>query len=372
MTRALWRLTCLLLVAAPVRAAEPGQNLKAKPPASVAPADATTIDELLLRGAEPIALIDLVEEALDDLAFDLAQLDAQAVSPMAVKAVTVSPNLRSAFARSLETRVTSVVATATQIRQVHCAQCRALRSRVIDGEWVVQLGAVTAKDVAALGDSLGATTFLELDLSYSRQANAMDLQARVVRASDSVILWSESYASDGTTAALLRGRERVKSRSERREELDRLIQGKPYYGHAVMLGTTILPWDMPGRSSVVGMAGGYRLFERFGPDRKNLFGLQLEGFFNINAPLLGAFVGAAFQREISTKSLFLPEVRVGGAAGGFLVGTEGNSFYAEGSADMMLKFRFGLGVSLLYLYPAQYLGYDLGGLGFRARLTFNW
>lgn len=365
-------LVCLLLVAVPARAAEPGQGLKAKQPAGMPAADVTSVDELLLRGAEPIALVDLVEEALDDLAFDLAQLDAQAVSPMAIRAVTVSPNLRSAFARSLETRATSVVASATTIRQVHCAQCRALRSRVVDGEWVVQLGAVTAKDLAALGESLNATSFLELDLSYSRQANAMDLQARLVRASDSAILWSESYSSDGTTAALLRGRERVKSRSERREELDRLIQGKPYYGHGVMLGTTILPWDMPGRSSIIGLSGGYRLFERFGAERKNLFGLQLEGFFNINAPLLGAFVGAAFQREISTKSLFLPEVRVGGAAGGFLVGTEGNSFYAEGSADLMLKFRFGVGVSVLYLYPAQYLNYDLGGLGFRARLTFNW
>jgi hypothetical protein len=237
---------------------------------------------------------------------------------------------------------------------------------------VVQLGAVSQEDVAKLGTSLGATSFLEIDFSYSRQANAMDLQARLVRASDSVILWSESYSSDATTAALLRGRERVKSRSERRDELDRLIQGRPYYGHGVAVGTTILPWDMPGRSSVVGLSGGYRLYERFGPDRKNLFGLQLDGFFNINAPLLGAFIGAAFQREISTKSLFLPEVRVGGSVGGFLVGTEGNSFYAEGSADLMMKFRFGVGVSVLYLYPATYLGYDLGGLGFRARLTFNW
>lgn len=368
-----WLLAGTLVVSASAVAAEPGQNLKvAEEKAPDPAAEFTSVDELLLRGAEPIALIELVEEALDDLVFDLSKLEVDAVSPLAIRAVTVSPNLRSSFARELETRATSAIATATTLRQVHCAQCRALRSRVEDGDWVVRLGPVTKGDVAKLGKDLGVTTFLEIDFSYSRQANAMDLQARVVRAADSNILWSESYSSDGTTAALLRGRERIKSRSERRDELDRLIQGKPYYGHGVMLGTTILPWDMPGRSSVVGMSGGYRLFERFGADRKNLFGLQLEGFFNISAPLLGAFVGAAFQREISTKSLFLPEVRLGGAVGGFLVGTEGNSFFGELSADLMMKFRFGAGVSLLYLYPAQYLGYDLGGLGFRARLTFNW
>lgn len=338
----------------------------------VKPAPDRSVDQLLRHGKNTIALSTLVDELIDDVVHDLGRLDAEQISPLAIRAVDVSPNLKAAFARSLEAKLTAAVAQSTELSQVHCAACRAMRSRVEGDAWVITLGPVDQDDLRRLGESLGVKSFLEVDFDYGSGVNAVSLTSRIVRASDGRLLWSESYGSDSTTAALVRGKERNQTRDERRAELQRLIEGRPYYGQAAFLGTALIPWDHPVLGSLTGLTGGYRLYERFGPEKRSLFGLQLEGFMNLQAPLLGGFVSALFLQEISVKSLHLPEIRVGGGLGGFLVGTEGNSFYGEVVAEAMLKFRFGVSASVFYMYPAEYLGYDLGGFGVKARLTFNW
>lgn len=331
----------------------------------------TAVDEVILRGANTIAISTLVDEAVDELVHDLRKLDENLVSPVAIRTVTVSSNLKAAFAQDLEARLVAALSQSTNLALVHCAACRALRSRVENGAWVVSMGPVDARELARLGESIGARTFLEIDYSYWSGTNTTALQARLVRASDSHILWSESYASDETTAALLRGSERSKSREERRQELERMMEGRPYYGYAAGLGTGYLSWDRPA-GGVTGGTAMIRLYEKFGPNRESSFGLQVQGFVNLSAPLFGAFVGAVFMHDLSAPSLHLPELRVGGGLGGWLIGTEGNSFYVEGLAQMMLKFRFGLEAAVIYLKPTKYLETDLGGLGARAGLVFVW
>jgi hypothetical protein len=332
----------------------------------------TDIDEMILRGASTIPISTLVDETIDDLVHDLNALDVTRVSPMAIRTVEVSPNLKATFAHDLENRVIAAIAQATTIKQVSCAECRALRSHVENGEWVVKLGPVNQKDLAQLGESLAVRSFLEIDFSFESGLNAIITRARLVRASDSAVLWSESYTSDTSTASLLRGRDRIQSRDERRDELQRLIEARPSFGYAAMLGVTFIPWGNPERNPLTGITGGFRLFERFGPQKKQLFGLDVQGFVNVPAPLLGAFAGMTYQYEITDKSLLLPEIRVGGTIGGFVVGSEGNSFFGEAGVEVMMKFRLGLGASLFYMLPVTYRSFDLGGLGYRVKMMFVW
>lgn len=330
------------------------------------------IDELLVRGAEPVAIMELVEDTVDDLVADLAKLDAAQLSPLAVRSIELSPNLKSGFARHLEARVVAAVAQGTKIRQVHCAACRAMRSRVEDGHWVVSMGPVNQADLRRLGEELAVRSFLELDFAYSEVTNQITTLVRLVRASDGTILWSESYDSDGTTAALVRGSDRAQTRDERRAELQRLIDKQPYFGQSATVGVVWMPTKFPDKALAPTFLGGYRLYEKFGPDRKWQFGLQLEAAFEPDTPISGAFIGGQIYRQITADSLLLPDLKVGGGAGGFLAGSEGNTGWFEVGAELMLKFRFSAGLSAFYMIPAKYLTSELGGLGFKARFNFVW
>jgi hypothetical protein len=332
----------------------------------------TDLDAMMLRGVTTVPISGIVDETIDDLIADLNKLDTMRISPLAIRMVEVSPNLKANFARDVEQRITAAIAQSTTIKQVWCTACRSMRSRVEHGEWVVSLGPVTQKDLAQLGADIGVRSFLEVDFIYESGTNVVQTRARIVRAEDGAILWSESYTSDTTTAALIRGEERTQTRSERKEELQRLIDGRPAYGYAASAGITSLPYSTGDRSTAIGITGGIRLFERFGPQKRSLFGVDLQGYVNVPVKLFGAFVGMTYMYELTEKSLHLPDIRVGGSMGGFLVGTEGNTFYFEGGAEAMLKWRFGVGASLLYALPVKYLNNDLGGLGYRVKMVFVW
>lgn len=332
------------------------------------------LEELLVRGADPVPIHELVEETIDDLVEDLGKLDAAQISPMAVRSVQVSPNLKASFAREFEARVTAAMAQGTKVRQVHCHECRAMRSRVENAQWVVSLGPVRQADLRRLAEELSVKTFLELDFAYSSGTNTISTQARLVRGSDGAILWAESYDSDGTTAAILRGRDRLQSRDERKAELERLLEKRPYYGQSVSLGMGWIPYKSPTLPVVTAMVGGYRIYEQFGPDRRWQFGLNAEGTLSpfSQPPVLGAFIGGQLLRQLTAESLLLPDLRVGGSAGGFLAGTEGNTFFVQADAELLMKFRFAAGVSVFYMIPTTYLNYELGGFGAKARISFVW
>src|SRR5690606_6272540 len=115
---------------------------------------------------------------------------------------------------------------------------------------------------------------------------------RFVAADDGRVLWTETYRSDATTAAILRTGDRVLPRVERVKELERLLEARPTYGHILYVGGTHIPHDGP-RGGITGAALGYRLYEKFGKDRRWMFGIGAEGFANFgDNALLGSFVGA--------------------------------------------------------------------------------
>ena len=152
----------------------------------------------------------------------------------------------------------------------------------------------------------------------------MILQAEVTRPTDAAVLWAETYASDSTTAAILRTGDRVLSRKERVEELERKIAERPYFGHQVYAGLTMISYDGP-LGDYSGLAGGYRLYEHFGRERRFLFAIGAEVFaaFIRNNELIGAFLGVTFQYDLLPRELDLFTLRVGGTVSAFFGGSEG-------------------------------------------------
>jgi hypothetical protein len=55
-----------------------------------------------------------------------------------------------------------------------------------------------------------------------------------------------------------------------------------------------------------------------------------------------------------------------------VAGQEGNSAAFQWDIDLQMQFRLGAGASLMYFVPTTYQGSDLGGFGYKIRLSFNW
>ena len=120
-----------------------------------------------------------------------------------------------------------------------------------------------------------------------------------------------------------------------------------------------------------------RIHERFGENNQQLFGLSV-GIFFTGAPEAGKNVlnslmsGAYYSTNLSEPSLNQPEIWVYGELGGMFSGNQGNTFYGEGGLDLHLKWRLSMVGGLQYVLPTHFADHDLGGLGYRLRLAFNW
>ena len=162
-----------------------------------------------------------------------------------------------------------------------------------------------------------------------------------------------------------------------RAELVRKIEQRPYYGYQVLAGAGYIPFTpgVPGQNAgLPGFLAGGRIYEKFGADKRLLYGFHGEFFGNFDPVngIAGGFVGAAFQYQLNDPNLNDPTIRVGGAALGFLAGQEGNTFALEATADVVLQFRFGLSVAAFYMLPVDFAGGTLGGPGAKARFLINW
>lgn len=328
----------------------------------------------LQTGQGAIHIYQLVEEMVDEVVADVhdfAHIDA--VSPVAVRRVGLTPNLSAEFGAFVEATLVTSLAANTDLTLKQCAACESLRSRVEDGQWVVSLGLTRQEDLRREARRLGVKAFLDAKFSWFPGANVVALNVQIVRAEDGAIMWAETYRSDATNAAILRSGDRVISRAEREKELERLLEARPYYGHMLYVGGSFIPYDGP-EGGIGGAALGYRLWEKFGVDRRWMFGIGAEGFLNFSPtnPLLGSFVGASISHEIFPPDLNAPTFRVGGTAAGFITGQEGNSVAFQADFDMVLQFRLGFGVSAMYFLPVSFAGADLGGFGAKARASFNW
>ncbi len=324
-------------------------------------------------GQGQVHIYQIAEEMTDDLIADLRDLNDAVVSPMAIRKIGLSPNLSESFGEFVEATVVSGVANSTSKTVKRCVACSALRSRIEDGSWVVSLGVTEQAELRDEANKLGVKTFLDVRFAFFPGANIVAMQVEILRAEDSAVLWSETYRSDATTAAVLRSGDRVLTRAERVKELERKLEQRPTYGHILYVGGTYIPYDSPD-GGIFGAAIGYRLYERFGEDLRWLFGVGAEGFANFSQTngLLGSFVGATMHYQVTEPNLNGIIVRTGPTISGFFAGSEGNSAAIEWGVDGIFQFRLGAGLSLMYFVPVTFAEADLGGFGIKGRVSFNW
>src|SRR5215471_9228462 len=315
---------------------------------------------------------------LDEIAHQIGREDPNLLSPMAIRAVRLSANLRPEFARTLEARLVARVVNGSPVKMAICAECMAMRSRVENGSWMVTVGTVRQDDLRRLGETSGIKTFMDVDFTFRPDSNVIWMDVVAYRASDGGVVWTDAYRSDGTTAALLRTGRRIPSRAERDAELQQKIAARPNYGYAAALGLMQLGYTAP-TGNVTGAQVTLRFHERFGEDQGNLFGLSA-GVFTTGPPnmnkmpqaLNSILLGAYYSHNLSEPNLNSPELWLYGEGGGIFSGNEGNTFYVEAGADLHLKWRLSAAGGLMYVFPTQYSGYDLGGVGFRLRAGMNW
>jgi hypothetical protein len=315
---------------------------------------------------------------IDEMARRIALEDPNLMSPVAIRLVRVSANLRPEFAHTLEARLVARIINATAVKVIVCAECEALRSRVENGSWIISLGAVKQEDLKRLGDTAGIKTFMDLDFTFSPDQNVIWMEATIFRASDGGVVWSDAYRSDGTMTALLRTGQHIPTRAERAAELEQKIEGRPSYGYAASLGMMQMGYSAP-TGDVVGANVSLRFHEKFGENQGSLFGISA-GIFTTGPPSTGKqpqalnsiLLGAYYSHDLSQPNLNKPELWAYGEAGGMFTGNQGNTFYLESGLDLHLKYRLSLEGGLMYVFPTTYSNYDLGGLGFRLRVALNW
>ena len=348
------------------------------PPPPPKPATPSQVEELVRRSSDNIDFFELVDDIIDEIARKLALEDPNLLSPMAIRLVRVSANLRPEFAHTLEARLTARLINATAVKISLCVECEALRSRVENGSWVITLGAVKQEDLRRVGETTGIKTFMDLDFTFSPDQNVIWMEASVFRASDGNVVWSDAYRSDGTMTALLRTGQHIPTRAERAAELEQKIAGRPSYGYAASLGMLQMGYQGP-TGDIVGANVSLRFHEKFGENQGSLFGISA-GIFTTGPPstskqpqaLNSILLGAYYSHDLSAPNLNKPELWAYGEAGGMFTGNQGNTFYLESGLDLHLKYRLSFEGGLMYVFPTTYSSYDLGGLGFRLRVALNW
>lgn len=322
--------------------------------------------------SDSIHIYQLAEEMIDEVIADVSELNPRPLAPVALRQMSLTPNLNDQFGEFVESTLVTALATHTEVSVKRCVACNAMRSRVADGDWVVTRGLVHHDDLVDEARRLGAKTFMDARFSFFPEANVVAMQIEIFRADDGAVLWSETYRSDATTAAILRTGDRVESRRERVSELERKLDARPYYGYQMTFGIGHIPYDHPD-AGYGGIMMGVRLYEKFGSERQYLYALGADAFANFRDDgILGSFVYGMLQTEILEPNLNHPTVRTGPAAGGFFAGSEGNSFFAEWTLDAIFQFRLGAGASVFYFVPTEFVGRDLGGFGAKGRLSFTW
>ncbi len=259
-----------------------------------------------------IPIYQIVEEMTDEVTADMRELNTKVISPLAFRRIGLSPNLSSEFGQFIEATLLSSIATETDIAVKRCTACHTMRSHIDGDDWVVTMGLVDQAALAHEAKRIGVKNFLNVHFAYFPQANVVVMELEVMRASDGAILWTETYRSDATTAAILRSGDRIMTREQAVAELDRKLEARPYYGYMAYMGASYIPYDVPG-GGITGAAGGIRLYEMLGEERRWRYGIGAEGFANFGSggsstspatdALVGAFVGATAQYRILQAQL---------------------------------------------------------------------
>lgn len=341
------------------------------PPLATDPGFNDRLAEQINQTTGDISLSELVDEVLADVMAEISRLPPNRVSPLAIRQIVLSPNVNPRYRQTLRNRIIASIHAGTEVKIVRCIECDATRTRIEGGKWVITKGVVNTEEMRAVGHKIGARTFLDVAFSFSPEEGAMEMDFQLIRAEDAEVLWAESFRADESTPMLLRSSSAPMKRKDRLEDLERLLEGRPYYGIAASAGFMLIPYNDPVGGDIFGATAGFRVYERFGPRRQVMFGLDMMGFLNTSRYAGGILSAGAWWVPLP-PDLINPEFRLGAKAGAVIAGTEGNAAMFQLGAEVLLRYRFGLYLYGLFMTTSNLQGNDLGGVGVSTGLSFNW
>ncbi len=318
-----------------------------------------------------ITLGELIDEIMSDVTAELTQRPLRKFSPMAIRQISLGANIKPNFARKLRNVIVAHIHRSTKIRMKRCIECETTRTRIENGQWMVTKGLVTSDALKRVGASIGIKTFLDVAFGFDPENGVLEMDFQVIRARDAQVVWAETFRADETTPILLRGSDAPQKRKDRLRDLQMLLEGRPFYGYMAYAGFMLIPYDDPIGGDITGATAGYRIYERFGPDRQVMFGLDLMGFLNTSR-LAGAVLSAGSWWVPFRPDLVNPELRLGLKVGALIAGSEGNTAVFQAGAEVLLRYRFGLYAYVTFLTKTQFNNNDLGGVGASAGISFNW
>lgn len=348
------------------------EDLEHRPPINVpdqGPNDRLIEDLVATRG--DISLPELIDEILADVVAEMAARPAKYISPLAIRNVQLGANINTGFAKRLTAQIVTMVHAGTDVRIVECLECRAARTQIVGDNWVITRGLSSTVEAKRVAEQIGAKAFMDVSFGFEPETGVVQMDFSIVRADDAVILWADSFRADETTPMLLRSSHAPQRRKDRLRDLEMLLEGRPYYGHVASAGFMLLPYDDPVDGDITGATAGYRIYERFGEERRVMFGLDLTGFINTSR-LAGGVLSAGVWWVPIRPDFIHPELRLGAKAGAFIAGSEGNAGIFQLGAEVLLRYRFGLYGYALFMTKSAFNGRDLGGLGFALGMSFNW
>lgn len=318
-----------------------------------------------------ITLGELVDEILADVMASVDRIPAKFVSPLAIRQITLGSNISPSYARRLRNHIIAQIHAGTEVRVVRCVECDATRTKIEDGKWIVTKGVVSTEEMQAVGEAIGAKAFLDVAFGFDPDNGMVEMDFQLIRVRDAAVLWAESFRADESTPVLMRSSDAPMKREDRLRDLEMLLEGRPYYGIAASAGFMLVPYNDPNEGDITGATAGFRVYERFGVERRVMFGLDLMGFLNTSR-LAGGVISAGAWWIPLPPDLINPELRLGGKAGAFIAGSEGNAAMFQVGAEVLLRYRFGLYLYALFMTKSMFNGFDLGGVGTATGLSFNW
>lgn len=323
-----------------------------------------------------VTLGELVDEILADVIAEIDARPAKWFSPMAIRQVALGANVAPSYSRKLQSAIIAQIHAGTEIRMVQCIECDATQTRLSGGEWVITRGIVGTDEMRTVADKLGVRSFMDVAFGFDPETGVLEMDFRIIRARDAYVLWSDSFRADETTPVLARSSEAPIRRKDRLKDLEMLLEGRPFYGYVATAGYMILPHNDPFLGDIGGATAGYRIYERFGVERRVMFGLDLTGFLNTSR-LAGAVISAGSWWVPFRPDFINPELRLGVKAGAFIAGTAGNAAIFQLGAEVLLRYRFGLYAYVLFMTKSRFPPGDeppteLGGVGMATGMSFNW
>ena len=318
-----------------------------------------------------VTLAELVDEILADVMAEIDRLPVKQISPIAIRDIRLSDNVSPRYAEQLRNHIISQLYKGTAVKVVRCIECDGTSTRIEGGQWIVTRGVQTTEQMQEIGGRIGAKAFLDVQFIFDPELATVHLDFQLTRTRDAAILWAESFRADESTPMLMRSSEAPVRRKDRLRDLEMLLEGRPYWGIHASAGFMLIPYNDPVGGDITGATAGFRVYERFGVERRVMFGLDLMGFINTTR-LAGGILSAGAWWIPLRPDLVNPELRIGAKGGAFIAGSQGNTAIFQAGAEVLLRYRFGLYLYALFMTKSMFQMFELGGVGMSTGLSFNW